>query len=75
MQVRISRHARRRAALYKIAVPEIEAVMRARDFSPGVSEILVTLQGIAYPVKVVVAADGGVATVVTCYPLKKGRSQ
>ena len=41
----------------------------------GTNELLFELPGIKYPVKVVLAVDSGIVTVVTSYPLKKERGE
>ena len=73
MQVRFSRHARRRAALYGIDTEKLSGMIAGRTLDAGCSEFLSHLEGHAYPIKVVVVLEGDRATIVTCFPQKKGR--
>ena len=73
MQIRFSRHARRRADLYKIPQSTILAILEGRVFRPGIHEIIEKVEGFKYPLKLVVAVEDDRVTVITNYPLKKGR--
>jgi len=73
--IRFSRHARRRAKLYKIPesiVCEILTGMRLRE---GEHEIKRIVSGFQYPLKIVFSVEGDTITVVTTYPLKRGRQK
>ncbi len=74
MEIKFSRHARRRAALYKIPESTVLALLGGRLLPPGVHEIVAKVEGFRYPLKVVVAVEGDTMTVITNYPLKKGRT-
>jgi len=41
----------------------------------GEHEIIRDVAGFIYPIKIVVAVDGDRLTVITTYPLKKGRAR
>jgi hypothetical protein len=72
-EIRFSRHARRRVRLYKIPesiVCEILAGMRLRA---GEHEIIRIVSGFQYPLKIVFSVEGDTITVMTTYPLKRGR--
>jgi hypothetical protein len=73
MEIRFSRRARRRADLYKIPQSTIVAILENKAPRAGIHEIVEEVEGFTYPLKVVLAVEGNVATVITGYPLKKGR--
>lgn len=74
MEIRFSRHARRRAALYKIPQATVLAILEGRNLQPGIHEIIANVEGFRFPLKIVVAVEGATMTVITNYPLKKGRT-
>jgi hypothetical protein len=71
MKVKFSRHARRRAKLYNIPESAIEQVIGEASLSDGENEIVSDVPGMTYPLKIVASVNGGVATIITNYPLKK----
>ncbi|OQX78334.1 MAG: hypothetical protein B6D61_05825 [Bacteroidetes bacterium 4484_249] len=75
MIVRFSRHAKRRAKLYKISESIVESVLKDLKLNEGGHEIIKNISGFKYPIKIVVAVENNIVTVITNYPLKKGRKQ
>jgi hypothetical protein len=73
MKVQFSRHARRRAKLYKISETIVEEILRDCDLKNGEHEIISNISGFKYPIKIVVAVEDNIMTVITNYPLKKGK--
>jgi len=74
MKIRFSRHAKRRAKLYDISESIILEVLENKDLSgQGIHEIVENVEGFKYPLKIVVAVENDIITIVTSYPLKKGR--
>jgi len=74
MRINFSRHAKRRADLYNISESIILKVLENKDLShQGMSEIVENVEGVKYPLKIVVAVVNDITTIVTNYPLKKGR--
>jgi len=73
MKIKFSRHAKRRASLYKIPEPIISEILAGMNLSQGEHEIIRDVAGFRYPLKIVVSVAGDTATVITNYPLKKGR--
>jgi hypothetical protein len=74
MKIKFSRHAKRRAKLYNISESIILRVLGNKDLShQGMNEIVENVEGFKYPLKIVVAVEDDVITIVTNYPLKKGR--
>ena len=67
----VSRHAQRRMKLYNIDVTAIENMVNAADQEPGQHEIVDSLVGYAYPIKVVYVVEGGDLTLITAFPLKR----
>jgi hypothetical protein len=75
MIVKFSRHAKRRAKLYRIPESMVEKILADSDLSNGEHEIIKNVSGFKYPIKIVVAIENDIVTVITNYPLKKGRKQ
>jgi hypothetical protein len=75
MRIKISNHAKRRAKLYGIPESTIVDVLATLNLSQGRQEILKNISGSPYPLKIVVSVEGDKATVITNYPLKKGRKK
>jgi sulfur carrier protein ThiS len=61
--------------MYNIPETTIEEILKDLDFQDGEHEIIKDVQGFEYPIKVVVSVEGDMLTVITSYPLKKGRRQ
>ena len=74
MIIKFSRHAKRRAKLYGIAESTVTAILAGMDLHQGEHEIITNVEEIAYPMKIVVSVERDTATVLTNYPLKKGRN-
>ena len=74
VEIKFSRHARRRADLYRIPQSTIVAILEKRLLNPGLHELVEKVEAFRYPLKVVVAVEGNAMTVITNYPLKKGRT-
>ncbi len=72
MNIQFSRHARRRARLYKISLSAIEKAVQRLNLTDGRHEILTDDIKSGYLVKIVITVDGNTTTVVTNYPVKKG---
>ncbi len=75
MQIHFSRHAKRRTALYGISETEIQKALQGGRYKQGYNECIVHLREIAFPVKVVFTREDDVITVITSYPLKKGKKR
>lgn len=73
MIVKFSRHAKRRAKLYKIPEGTIGKILEAMDLDEGEHEFIKDISGFKLPIKIVVVVEQEIATVVTNYPLKKER--
>jgi hypothetical protein len=74
MKINFSRHAKRRAKLYNVSESIILKVLEDKKLShQGSTEIVENVEGFKYPLKIVVAVEADVITIVTNYPLKKGR--
>jgi len=73
VEIKFSRHAKRRAKLYKIPESTILRILEGKDFDQGNQEIIENVEGFKYPLKIVIAVENDIITVETNYPLKKGR--
>ena len=73
MQIKFSRHAKRRADLYRIPEATITEILDKKELSVGRYEIIEDVETFKYPIKIVVAVENDIITVVSSYPLKKGR--
>lgn len=75
MEITYSRHARRRARLYGIPEAVVTDILSTMNLTDGKHEIVREVPGLRYPLKIVVSVQRDATTVVTVYPLKKGRKE
>jgi hemin uptake protein HemP len=75
LKIKFSRHAKRRAQLYKIPEEIVRKILEGKELIQGDQEIIENVEGFKYPLKIVVSTEGDIITVVTNYPLKKGRKR
>lgn len=75
MKVKFSRHAKRRAKLYKIPESTVQKILEGLNLSDGEHEIIRNVSGFKYPIKIIVAVGNDIVTVITNYPLKKGKGK
>ena len=79
--IKFSRHAKRRMALYEISETTVQAIIENREkddsFSGGKNEVIdyQMLSRHGYPIKVVFAREEGYLTVITAYPLRRGKNE
>jgi len=72
VEIRFSRHAKRRAELYGIPPSTIITILKEKELRPGTHEIIRRVEGFKYLLKIVIAVEDDIITVVTNYPLKRG---
>jgi hypothetical protein len=70
-RIQFSRHAKRRAKLYRIQESIVEQAITEVALTNGEHEIIRDLPGFKYPLKIVVSVQDEVVTVITNYPLKR----
>ena len=75
MEIKFSRHAKRRAKLYGISETTIKDILTKMSLKRGEHEIIKDVSGFKYPLKIAVSVEGDTVTVITNYPLKKGRKK
>lgn len=75
LDIKFSRHAKRRAKLYGISESIVIDILRNINLHQGEHEIIRDVSGFKYPVKIVVSVEEDLTTIVTNYPLKKGRKK
>ncbi len=73
MIIKFSRHAKRRGKLYKIPEVTIKEILQDLSLEDGEHEIIKDLSEFKFPIKVVAVVKEGIVTIITNYPLKKGR--
>lgn len=73
MEIIFSRHAKRRAKLYKIPESTIKKILEGKELSKGTNKIIENTEGFVYPIKIIVNLENDIITIVTNYPLRKGR--
>lgn len=73
MKITFSRHAKRRAKLYGISDSIVTDILSDMNLGQGEHEIIKDVTGFSYPLKIVVSVEENAVTVITNYPLKKGR--
>ncbi|MCX5887074.1 MAG: DUF4258 domain-containing protein [Proteobacteria bacterium] len=75
MKIKFSRHAKRRAKLYNISESAISDILRNMNLLQGEHELIRNIGGFQYPLKIVVSVERDTVTVITNYPMKKGRKK
>ena len=75
MAIILSRHAKRRAKLYRIPETTIIDILTTMKLKQGEHEIIENVYGFRYPIKFIVSVEGDIVTVITSYPFKKGRGK
>ena len=75
MKIEFSRHAKRRAKLYKIPESTVQKALRPLVLTQGEHEIIKDIPGFDLPIKIVITVKDELGTVITNYPLKKGRKK
>jgi hypothetical protein len=75
MEIKFSRHAKRRAKLYEISETIIMDILMNMNLRQGEHEIIKEVLGFKYPLKIVVSVEEDLMTVITNYPLKKRRKK
>nr|VFK67544.1 MAG: hypothetical protein BECKUNK1418G_GA0071005_11475 [Candidatus Kentron sp. UNK]VFK72745.1 MAG: hypothetical protein BECKUNK1418H_GA0071006_11365 [Candidatus Kentron sp. UNK] len=73
VEIKFSRHAKQRARLYGIPASTVQDILQEMDLPTGEHEIVKSVPGFAYPLKIVVSAKNQTFTVITNYPFKKGK--
>ena len=73
MEIRFSRHAKRRTQLYKISESTIRKIISNESLSHGRQEIIRQIDEHKYPLKIILSVEKDIVTIITNYPLKKGR--
>jgi len=74
MEIKFSRHAKRRARLYGIPESTVSAILAKMNLPQGEHEIIEDI-GQRYPLKIVVSVKKETLSVITNYLLKKGRKK
>lgn len=75
MEIIFSRHAKRRARLYDIPETTIRKILEEKKLPTGTYEIIEKTEEFKYPIKIVINFENDLLTVITSYPLKKGRKR
>lgn len=73
MQIKFSRHAKRRAKLHKIPESVLIKILEGKELSKETHEIIENAEGFKCPRKIVIALEDDIIKVITTYPLEKGR--
>lgn len=53
----------------------MDEVLKPLDLGCGEHEIIKNIKGYKFPIKIIIAVEGALGTVITTYPLKKGRKK
>ncbi len=75
MNIKFSRHAKRRARLYGISKTTITDILMNMNLQEGNHEIIKHVHGFKYPIKIIVSVEKELMIVITTYPLKKGKKK
>ena len=79
IRIQFSRHAKRRMALYEISESTVRAIVKGQKkagfVSEGINEVIdyQTVSCHGYPIKVVFSSEEKQITVITAYPLRRGK--
>jgi hypothetical protein len=73
--IKFSHHTKRSAKLYEIPESIIEKISADSYLSNGEHDLITDDPGFKHPIKIVISVENNIVTVITNYPLKKGRSQ
>ena len=73
MEIKFSRHARRRMKLYKIPKDIVFDLVK-HEKNLGKQTIVKPVKGFTYPLKIVFDVTDSFVIIVTAYPLKRGLS-
>jgi len=49
--------------------------LKGKEILPGTNKIIEKVEGFKYPLKIVITSKDDIITVITNYPLKKGRKK
>ena len=58
-----------------IARERLLNILEGKNLSQGNHEIIENVEGFNYPLKIVISVEKDIITVITNYPLKKGRKK
>ncbi len=72
MDIKISRHAKRRIKLYNIPEEKIKQIITEAQPGRGKQVVIKEIVGYSYPVKIIFEVFDKKIIVITCYPLKRG---
>ncbi|MBI3195879.1 MAG: hypothetical protein HYZ34_15630 [Ignavibacteriae bacterium] len=75
MNIKMTRHARRRAKLYHIPEHTIMSLIEKSEMKPGKHEIIKHIDEFPFPLKIVFEVESDEVTVITNYLYKKGRNK
>ena len=59
----------------KIPEATILEILKGKHFTQGIQEIIEHVGGQQYPLKIIMAVEDDRMTIVTAYPLKRGRKK
>jgi hypothetical protein len=72
VDIKISRHAKRRIKLYNIPEEKIIQIITEVQQGRGKQAVVKEVFDYAYPVKIIFEVSDDRILVITCYPLKRG---
>ena len=71
LEIKFSRHAKRRMQLYNISELILYDILKDIDLHKGKHEIVRKIPGVHMALKVVIVVEEEIVTIITAYPLKK----
>jgi hypothetical protein len=72
LEIKISRHAKRRIKLYNIPEEKVIQIITEAQTSRGKQAIIKKIDGFSCPIKILFEVSDKKLIVITCYPLKRG---
>ena len=75
VNIRFSHHAKRRMKLYNISEPTVIGIIKNAKITPNCEQIIFgNVQTYKIPLKIVFESNDENITIITVYPLKKGKN-
>lgn len=72
--IRFSRHAKRRANLYRISEQLLLDALKGKELTRDKHVIVENIAGFRYPLKIVINVEDDIITVISNYPVRRRKA-
>lgn len=72
VEVKLSRHAKRRIKLYNIPEDKVIRIISEAQIGRGKQSLVKEVEGYSYPLKIIFEVSDNQIVMISCYPLKRG---